>query len=111
PLIQKALRLEPFAPGLFVQSLALVHFQAGDCKEAVATCEKGLKREPDNLNSHVIRAAVYGACGREKEARKEASEVLRINPKFTVESYTRILPYKYQSDKDRTIQGLRKAGL
>ena len=39
------------------------------------------------------------------------SPLMRINPKFTVESYTRILPYKYQSDKDRTIQGLRKAGL
>ena len=111
PVIRKALRLEPMAPGIFVQNLALVYFQAGDCKEAVATCEKGLKRERDNLNSHAIRAAIYGFCGREEEARKEATEVLRINPKFTVESYTRILPYKYQSNKDLTIQGLRKAGL
>jgi tetratricopeptide (TPR) repeat protein len=111
PLIRKALRLEPFAPDIYVQQLALIYFQAGDCREALAVCEKGLKREPDNLNSHVIRAAVYGFCGREEEARKEASEVLRINPKFTVESYTRILPYKYQSNKDLTIQGLRKAGL
>ena len=111
PVIRKALRLEPMAPGIFVQNLALIYFQAGDCKEAIATCEKGLKRERDNLNSHAIRAAVYGFCGREEEARKEATEVLRINPKFTVESYTRILPYKYQSNKDLTIQGLRKAGL
>ena len=111
PVIRKALRLEPIAPDVFVQNLALVYFQAGDCKEAVATCEKGLRREPDNLNSHAIRAAVYGYCGREAEARIEAAEVLRINPKFTVESYTRILPYKYQSNKDLTIQGLRNAGL
>jgi adenylate cyclase len=111
PVIQKALRLEPMAPGIFVQNLALVYFQAGDCIEAIATCEKGLQRETNNLNSHAIRAAVYGYCGREEDARKEAIEVLRINPKFTVESYTRILPYKYQSNKDLTIQGLRKAGL
>lgn len=111
PVIQKALRLEPMAPDIYVQNLALVYFQTGDCKEALAACEKGLKRELDNLNSHVIMAAVYGSCGREKEARKAATEVLRINPKFTVESYTRILPYKNQSDKDHTIQGLRKAGL
>ena len=83
PVIRKALRLEPIAPDVFVQNLALVYFQAGDCKEAVATCEKGLRREPDNLNSHAIRAAVYGYCGREAEARIEAAEVLRINPKFT----------------------------
>ncbi len=111
PVIQKALRLEPIAPDIYVQNLALVYFQTGDCKEAIAACEKGLKRQPDNLNSHVIMAAVYGSCGREKKARKEATEILRINPKFTVESYTRILPYKNPSDRDRTAQGLRKAGL
>jgi adenylate cyclase len=111
PVVRKALRLEPIAPDIYVQNLALAYFQTGDCKEAIAACDKGLKREPDSLNNHVIMAAVYGSCGREKEARKEATEVLRINPKFTVESYTRILPYKNPSDKDRTFQGLRKAGL
>jgi len=111
PAIKKALRLQPIAPDIYVQNMALIYFQAGDCKEALATCDKGLKRSPDNLNSRVIRAAVFGFCGREEEARKEAAEVLRINPKFTVESYTRILPYRYQSNKDLTIQGLRKAGL
>jgi adenylate cyclase len=111
PVIRKALRLEPIAPDIYVQNLALVYFQTGDCKEAIAACEKGLKRQPDNLSSHAIMATVYGSCGREKEARKEATEVLRINPKFTVESYAAILPYKNPSDKDRTVQGLRKAGL
>jgi len=111
PVMRKALRLAPIAPDIYVQNLALLYFQAEDCAKALAVCEKGLNREPDNLNSHAIRAAVFGFCGREVEARKEATEVLRINPKFTVESYTRILPYKYQSNKDLTIQGLRKAGL
>ena len=59
----------------------------------------------------LIMAAVYGACGREKEARKEATELLRINPKFSVESYMRNIPYKNPSDRDRVVQGLRKAGL
>jgi len=111
PVIRKALRLAPMAPGIYFQNLALVYFQTGDCKEAIAACDQGLKREPDSLNNQVIMAAVYGACGREREARKAASEVLRINPKFTVESYTRILPYKNPADRDRTAQGLRQAGL
>ena len=111
PVIRKALRLEPMAPDIYVQNLALLYFQTGDCREAIAACEKGLKRQPDDLNSHVIMAAVYGSCGREKEGRKEAAEVLRINPKFTVESYAAILPYKNPSDRDRTAQGLRKAGM
>jgi adenylate cyclase len=111
PVMQKALRLEPMAPDNYVQQLALIYFQSGDCKEALAACDKGLKRQPDHLVSRVIMAAVYGSCGREKEARKEASEVLRINPKFTVESFMRNTPYKNASDRDRVAQGLRKAGL
>ena len=111
PVIQKALRLEPIPPDNYIQQLALVYLQAGDCKEAIAACDKGLKRDPDHLVSRVIMAAVYGSCGREKEARKEATEVLRINPKFAVESYMRNIPYKNPSDRDRVVQGLRKAGL
>jgi adenylate cyclase len=111
PVIRKALRLEPIPPDNYVQQLALVYLQTGDCKEAIAACNKGLKRQPDHLISRVIMAAVYGSCDREKEARKEAAEVLRINPKFTVESFMRNIPYKNPSDRDRTAQGLRKAGL
>jgi adenylate cyclase len=111
PVIRKALRLEPMAPDINVQQLTLAYFQTGDCREAIAVGEKGLKRDPDHLVSHVIMATVYGSCGREKEARQEAAEVLRINPKFTVDSFTRVIPYKNPADRDRTIQGLRKAGL
>jgi adenylate cyclase len=111
PVIRMALRLEPIPPDSYVQQLALVYLQTGDCKEALVACEKGLKRQPDHLVSRIIMAAVYGSCGREKEARKEATEVLRINPKFTVESFMRNVPYKNPSDRDRVVQGLHKAGL
>jgi adenylate cyclase len=111
PVIQKALRLEPRAPDNYNRQLALDYFQIGDCKEAIAICEKVLKRQPDHLVSRVVNAAVYGVCGREEEARKEATEVLRINPKFTVESFMGNTPYKNPSDRERVAQGLRKAGL
>ncbi|TFH30475.1 MAG: adenylate/guanylate cyclase domain-containing protein, partial [Deltaproteobacteria bacterium] len=101
PVIQKALRLEPMAPDNYNRQLAVNYFLAGDCKEAIATCEKGVKRQPDNLVSRVIIAVVYASCGREAEARKEGSEVLRINPKFSVESFTRNTPYKNPADRDR----------
>jgi adenylate cyclase len=111
PVLQKAIRLEPMAPDNYNRQMALNYFQTGDCKEAIAMCEKGIKRQPDHLVGRVTIAAVYGACGREAEARKEASEVLRINPKFTVESFMGNTPYKNPSDRDRVAQGLRKAGL
>ena len=97
PVLQKAIRLEPMAPENYNRQLALDYFQTGDCKEAIAMCVKGLKRQPDHLVSRIIMAAVYGSCGKEKEALKEGTEVLRINPKFNVESYMRNIPIRIRS--------------
>jgi hypothetical protein len=49
--------------------------------------------------------------GREKEARAEAAEVLRINPKFSLDNYAKMLPIKDQSAIDESVNTLRKAGL
>jgi adenylate cyclase len=111
PVLQKAIRLEPLAPDNYNRQLGLAYLHAGDCKEAIATCEKGVKGQPDHLISRVIIAAVYGSCGKEAEALKAGSEVLRINPKFNVESFLRNTPYKNPSHRELVAQGLRKAGL
>ena len=49
--------------------------------------------------------------GREKDARAEAAEVLRINPKFSVDYFAKALPYKDQEVPSKIVDALRKAGL
>jgi Tfp pilus assembly protein PilF len=49
--------------------------------------------------------------GREKEARAEAAEALRIKPNFSLEWYAKTIYFKNQTDIDKTIEALRKAGL
>jgi hypothetical protein len=50
--------------------------------------------------------------GREKEARSEAEEVLRINTKFSVDYFARtVLVYNDQSVTDKIVNTWRKAGL
>jgi hypothetical protein len=56
-------------------------------------------------------AAAYSRAGRNEEARIEAAEVLRINPKFCLEKFSKSLKYKNQEDADRTVSALRRAGL
>jgi tetratricopeptide (TPR) repeat protein len=76
----------------------MAYFQNGsDCEEAVKACEKGLERAPESMIVHFMAATVFSACGRKKEARKTAKELLRINPKFSVESFATRLPQKYQA--------------
>jgi len=53
----------------------------------------------------------YSLMGREKEAQEEAAEVLRIDPKFSLEHHAKASLFKNQADLDRHIGALRKAGL
>ena len=59
----------------------------------------------------LMLAATYSMMGREKEARAEAAEVLRINPKFSLDFFAKTSVYKEQSVRDNLFNALRKAGL
>ena len=80
-------------------------------EEPVSAVKKAIHLEPDNINAHISLAATYSMMGREKEARAEAAEVLRINPKFSVDIYAKTIPYKDRSKRDEVVTALRKAGL
>jgi hypothetical protein len=53
----------------------------------------------------------YSLAGREEEARTLAAEILRINPKFSVDAWVNLWGFKNQADKNQFINGPRKAGL
>jgi hypothetical protein len=55
-------------------------------------------------------AISYIRLGQEKAARTAVAEILRINPKFSLERYAKILPFP-QPVADRIVEDLRKAGL
>ena len=112
PVYKKSIRLEPFTPGIYYGSMGMAYIANGtDCGEAVKACEEGIKRAPEGMLVHVFATAVFSECGKEKEARKTAKELLRINPKFSADSFAKKLPQKHQKDKDRIVEALRKAGL
>ena len=54
---------------------------------------------------------IYSAMDRETEARATAAELLRIDPNFSVERFGGSQPYKYEDDRKRDMDLLRKAGL
>jgi adenylate cyclase len=108
-MFQKAIRLNPFGPVASYLNYGSALWSAGRFEEAVLAYKKVLQRLPDNILAHIGLAATYSLMDREQEARAEAAEVLRLNPKFSVD-YTRI-PYKDQARIDRFVDALRKAGL
>jgi adenylate cyclase len=111
PLFQKAIRLNPFGPAWYFFNLGNALTNTRRFEEAVSEYKKALQRSPDNLLAHVLLATTYSRMGREKEARAEAAEVLRINPNFSLDYFAKTLPYKDQEVINKLIDALRKAGL
>jgi len=82
-------------------------WMAGRFEEAVLAYKRALQDAPDNVFAHLGLAGTYSLMGREKEARAEAAEVLRINPKFSLDDFAKIVP----KDQSEFTNALRKAGL
>jgi adenylate cyclase len=111
PVIKKAIRLNPFAPSTYVFNLGLSYLFSGQYEEGLAECEKATAREPKNLGARLALTIAYSFLNRDEAARASAEEVLRIDPKFFVENFSKTLVYKNEADKIRFIDALRKAGL
>ncbi len=111
PIFVKAIRLNPLGDTGNFLHLGHAYRATGRYEEAVSEYKKALHLSPDNLFAHLGLAATYILMGREEEGRAEAAEVLRINPKFSLGSFAKILPFKDQSVIDNYINALRKAGL
>jgi adenylate cyclase len=114
PLLQKAIRLNPVGLAFTVTSnnhLGNALFYAGRYEEAISAYKKGIQRAPNFPWLHLMLAATYSEMGREKEARAEAAEVLRIDPKFSLDFFAKTTLFKEQSVRDKIFNALRKAGL
>jgi adenylate cyclase len=113
PFLKKCLRLSPIpVDTVTLIRLANAYFHLGQYEEAAASCKKALQLYgADHLLAHLALAGTDAMMGREKEARAEAAEVLRIDPTFSLESWARRSPYKDPKRRDNLISALRKAGL
>jgi adenylate cyclase len=79
--------------------------------ESVAELKKAIQTSPRYLEACVILTCTYSLMGRENDAKAAASEVVRIDPDFSVQDYVKTLPYKENKDLDRVIKALDKVGL
>ena len=109
--LEKAIRLNPMAPSYYFRRLGTAYRDLGRYEEAIVQLKKAINLSPDSLYPHSALAATYSLAGRDEEARAEVSEVLRIQPKITLESLAKRVAYKNKADIDRIINALRKAGL
>ena len=103
----------PYAPpALFYANLGSAYLNIGQYGEAITAYKKAIHLWPDSLYGRIPLTATYCLAGRMEEAHVEAEEVVRINPKITLEGIARNGYFNFQkADKERFINALRKAGL
>jgi len=109
--LEKAIRINPMAPSIYFRRLGTAYRDIGRYEDAIVQLKKAINLSPDSLYPHSALAATYSLAGRDEEARAEVSEVLRIQPKISLESLSKRVAYKNKADIDRLIDALRKAGL
>jgi TolB-like protein/Tfp pilus assembly protein PilF len=110
PYMQNALRLNPFPSCNYFSNLASIYGASGHYEKAIEAAKKALQCEPNTPIPYTTLAISYIRLGREEEARAAAAEILRINPKWSLERYAKITPFT-QSLAGQMIEDLRKAGL
>ena len=110
-VVETHMRYDPFyvpaAPGY----LGLAHYMLRQYSQALPLLRECASRAPNFRAVHVFLAATYAQLGNVEQARAEAAEVLRIEPKYTIEGTQARLPFKRPEDAEHFFDGLRKAGL
>jgi adenylate cyclase len=110
PYFKKSLRLSPIANNQCLVNLGGTYRFLGRYDEAIETYRKLLQFQPDHLPGHVNLAATYVFAGREEEGRFESSEIMRIDPQFSLERWAKMFPFR-QELVDQLVEAWRKAGL
>jgi adenylate cyclase len=108
-MVEQALRRNPSMDAY--RSIGTAYYLAGRPEEALAPLKQFIARYPNILLPHLTLAAVYSELSQAAEARAEIAEVLRLNPKFSLEVHKQRMPIKDPAVLERHIAALRKAGL
>jgi TolB-like protein/DNA-binding SARP family transcriptional activator/Tfp pilus assembly protein PilF len=102
---QRAHRLDP-GSDLLVHLIGRAQYGAGLTADAAKSFERRILRAPRTDMSRAYLASIYGAEGKLEEARRLWSEIMTINPSFSLERLKRVLPYKDASWFERIASGL-----
>jgi adenylate cyclase len=106
-----AMRLNPFPKTWYYHHLGGALSESDQYEEAIKVFKEGISRYPDDQFQRYMLAWTYIYAGHEEDARIQAAEVLRINPKFSVEQWAKTYPHINQSLTERHMAAMRKAGL
>jgi tetratricopeptide (TPR) repeat protein len=109
--VEKAIRLNPFPPTHYYMHLGFTNLHLRNYEQAVSAFKMSLSLSPKNQPARGALIVTYVEMGRMDEARAEAEELLRIDPKWTSKGFEKMSPYKDPEVTKRRAEAWRKVGL
>jgi adenylate cyclase len=109
--METAMRLSPNRPQAYFFILGTAYFGLGRYEDAAKMFKKALERNPSAQRPRMWLAATYSMLDQIEDAEWEASEILSLNPNFSISQIGRVIPFKNPAHLEILINGLRKAGL
>jgi adenylate cyclase len=110
-LTKKAMRLNPRFQYVYLSNLGRAYRLTGQYTEAIAPLKKSVTLNPNFLPAHFNLAICYAELGREDEARAEVTEILRLEPDYSLEHAKQQMPHKDPAVGEHYLATLRKAEL
>jgi adenylate cyclase len=110
-LLNKAIRLCPIYPTWYRSGLAWAYLLMDRREEAIASAQMSIDIDPDYPFNYMVLAIAFAELGREQEAHTAVEKLLRIDPKYSLCTFSECQPFRDAEVLDRHIEGLRKAGL
>jgi TolB-like protein len=110
---RQALRLSPRDPfaAVYCGVVAYAQFIGGNYDEAIRMSREGLRQRSDFVGAHRVLAASAGMSDRKQIAEAAITELRRAQPNISLAWIAKEIPFKLDVDRDRYLEGFRRAGL
>jgi adenylate cyclase len=111
-VLETHMRYDPFYVATVPAVLGIARYMLKEYSQALPPLREFASRVPNVSQGHIWLAANLAQLGQLDEARAEAAEVLRLDPKYTIDgTERRHVLNKRPEDTEHLLDGLRKAGL
>ncbi len=110
-VMEEAIRISPVHPSWFQSGLAAAYRGIGEVDKSIDAAKMGVKINSKDLDAHLILCGDYMISGFLEEAKSLAREIIKLDPKFSLDKYADTQPYKNEATLNRLIDDLREVGL
>ena len=110
---RRALRLSPRDPfsAVYCGIAAYASFVGRDYGEAMSLSREGIRRRSDFVGAHRVLTAAAGMAGQFEFASAALLELRRVQPNISLDWIARHMPIRHDADRERYLEGFRRAGL